>query len=129
MTRSLAVASVFWFASTALAQLHALPGIPVVDPPVPHPSLAAQLRSANEEAPRPGGGGGGGGPSGPATAAPAPQPDTVGAKVSGKELKKAVARVRTLQWHRSLVDAKAMAAATGKPILLLQALGDLEGFA
>ena len=44
-------------------------------------------------------------------------------------MKKAVAAVKSLKWHESLGDAKAIAAATGKPILWLQALGDIDGFA
>jgi hypothetical protein len=34
-----------------------------------------------------------------------------------------------LQWHEKLSDAKAESAATGKPILWVQALGELDGFA
>lgn len=56
-----------------------------------------------------------------------PPPETHGIKLAGKELKRAVKQVAALRWHDDLADARAEAAATGKPILWLQALGDLEG--
>lgn len=49
--------------------------------------------------------------------------------VAGAALRQAVARVAALEWFDDLADAKARSASTGKPILWLQALGDLEGFA
>ncbi|MFN6147400.1 MAG: hypothetical protein ACK5AL_13645 [Planctomycetota bacterium] len=116
------------FASAVLslapvARSQSLPGMPVVPPPVPHPALGALL-------------GGSVAPSqparcraavGPATAPP--PPETIGVQVAGKQLKQAVAAVNALAWFEDLDAAKARSAATGKPILLLQALGDLEGFA
>ncbi|MFN9704074.1 MAG: hypothetical protein ACK595_04545, partial [Planctomycetota bacterium] len=99
------------------------PGMPGVPPPVPLPALGALL-------------GGSVAPSqparcraavGPATAPP--PPETTGVQVAGKQLKQAVAAVNALAWFEDLDAAKARSAATGKPILLLQALGDLEGFA
>jgi len=65
-------------------------------------------------------------------AVPAPQvidPATVGPQLAGKDLKKAIKKVTALQWHEKLFDAKAESAATGKPILWVQALGELDGFA
>lgn len=52
-----------------------------------------------------------------------------GAKVAGKDLKKAVKKVAALHWHDSTTDARAEAAATGKPMLWVHALGELDGFA
>ena len=46
-----------------------------------------------------------------------------------EKLKQAVATVTALEWFDDLAAAKARSAATGKPILWLQSLGDLEGFA
>lgn len=105
-----------------------LPGLPVTPPPVDHPALLGQplMNRDNESRPAP-------------SPSPAPMPgcepprpsdpDTFGAKVAGKEMKKAVAAVKKLSWFEDLADAKAMSAATGKPILWLQALGDIDGFA
>jgi hypothetical protein len=58
-----------------------------------------------------------------------PDPATVGPKLAGKDLKKAVGKVADLKWHGKLGAARADAAASDKPILWLYALGDLEGFA
>jgi hypothetical protein len=105
-----------------LARAQFLPGMPVVPPPVPHPSLGALLdgsRAPSQPA-------GCGAPVGPATT---PPPETTGVQVAGKELKQAIAAVTALEWFDDLAAAKARSAAAGKPILLLQALGDLEGFA
>ena len=52
-----------------------------------------------------------------------------GPRLTGKDLKKAVKKVTALQWREKLADAKAESAATGKPILWVQALGELAGFA
>ena len=125
------VLAVLVLASAATAQMRgALPGTPMTAPPASSPALAAQplcdigsptrLQTSSP-------------PPGPATCNPAPQPAPdpalAGPQIGGKDLKKAVAKVQTLQWHESLPEARALAAATGKPILWLQALGDLEGFA
>jgi hypothetical protein len=106
-----------------------LPGMPMVDPPVSHPGLAAQPLFGGSR---------------PAVAASDPSPavkppagkpmppaapDTSGPQRSGKDLKKAVAAVQKLHWFDKLGDARAKSTATGKPILFIQALGDLEGFA
>jgi hypothetical protein len=102
-----------------LARAQFLPGMPVVPPPVPHPSLGALLggsRAPSQPV-------GCGAPVGPAT------PETAGVQVAGKALKQAIAAVTALEWFDDLAAAKARSAAAGKPILLLQALGDLEGFA
>lgn len=67
----------------------------------------------------------------PPAAGPAQAPPAVTAvpDVAGAALRQAVARVAALEWFDDLADAKARSASTGKPILWLQALGDLEGFA
>ena len=57
------------------------------------------------------------------------EPETFGPKLEGKQLKKAVAKVKALKWHNSLLDAKALSVATGKPVLWLQALGEIDGLA
>lgn len=129
------VLAVLVLASAASAQMRgALPGSPMTAPPATSPAsspaLAAQplcdigsptrLQTSSP-------------PPRPATCSPAPQPapdpTLAGPQIGGKDLKKAVAKVKALQWHESLPEARALAAATGKPILWLQALGDLEGFA
>jgi hypothetical protein len=50
-------------------------------------------------------------------------------RVAGRELKVATRRVNALAWCDDLAVAKAQAAASGKPILWIQGLGDLDGFA
>ncbi|MFY9340858.1 MAG: hypothetical protein WAT39_00120 [Planctomycetota bacterium] len=138
-TRLLAPGVLFLLAPFAVAQLQSgmpapLPGTPATPPPVDHPALGAQ--------PLFGDGGGSRRP----TPAPEPDepdvkdkpgkakkpkvdPDTFGPKLEGRDMKKAVAAVKALKWHESLGEAKAISAATGKPILWLQALGDIDGFA
>lgn len=132
MNRSVLAASALVLAAPfATAQWRALPGSPMVSPPAPHPALAAQPLAGGA------GGGDGGtraapGSRSPAAAMPAQpprDPDTFGPKLEGKALKQAVARVKKLAWHESLLDARAMSAATGKPVLWLQALGEIDGFA
>lgn len=119
-------------ASTAVAQFPtgapgALPGLPMVPPPVPHPGLAAQplfdepAEPRRPTTPAPGGGQREGGE--------CPDPSLSGPQVAGRDLKKAVEKVKTLRWLDDLGTARTQAAATGKPIVWLQALGDLEGFA
>ena len=49
-------------------------------------------------------------------------------KLRGKALKAAVKKVAGLSW-RKLDRAKAESRQTGRPILLLQTLGELGGFA
>ena len=46
---------------------------------------------------------------------------------SGAELEKRVAKVETLNWQRDLAKAKRLSTRSGKPILWVQALGDLSG--
>jgi hypothetical protein len=100
-------------------------------PMAPHPGNVTQPlvdQSGRQESPRPAPGGD---PAceemGPRL--PPPPPETTGAQLGGKDLKRAVAKVRKLQWHEDMVEARAQSAATGKPLLWLQSLGDLEGFA
>jgi hypothetical protein len=69
------------------------------------------------------------GPSGPGMSGPQPDDATRGVKREGDELKKAVKEVKALGWHKSLGTAREEARSSGKPILLLQTLGDLTGFA
>jgi hypothetical protein len=124
--------SVLLLAPFATAQFRSgmpapLPGLPATDPPVDHPALGAQPLMGDKSRPR--SGGATDKKPAPAKAMPEPVPGTVGPQKEGKELKKAVAKVNALKWCETLGDAKARSAATGKPILLVQALGDLEGFA
>ena len=103
-----------------------LPGLPVTAPPTDHPALQAQPGMQRPSQPVPEQ------PSReplPEAAPPAPPPETQGVALQGKNLKRAVASVTKLHWHDTLGEAKVQAGASGKPILLLQALGDLEGFA
>jgi hypothetical protein len=114
----------------AVAQRPPLPGIPLVPPPVNHPGLINQpLFQPPARSPA--------APRAPArgtkpAAAPEPDPvdpDTVGPKAAGKDLEREVAKVLALPWHTDLSVAKAASLATGKPILWIQALGDLNGYA
>ncbi len=116
--------------SSALVAQHPLPGLPMTAPPVDHPGLAAQPLFGSQP---------GNEASEPSPAKKAKQPpmptkppaalETTGPKRVGKELKSAVAAVNKLHWFDKLGDARVRAAASGKPILFIQALGDLEGFA
>ena len=127
MNRTLAVGVLLLLAPAAIAQRQPLPGIPMTPPPVNHPGLMAQplFGEAPSRAPADA--------SNPAPAnmpqLPAPNADTMGPKVDGKNLKRAVAKVKALKWLDSLAEAKARSAATGKPILWLQALGDIDKLA
>ncbi|MBL8727625.1 MAG: hypothetical protein JNM25_04280 [Planctomycetes bacterium] len=56
-------------------------------------------------------------------------PATTGPQLAGKELARAIATVTALRWYDDLDAARVESAATGKPILWLQALGELDGFA
>ncbi len=50
-------------------------------------------------------------------------------KVSGRDLHRAVGKVvRELDWKSSLRSAQREAVKTGKPIVWIQALGDLRGY-
>ena len=133
------------FAATALtllaplaAQLRPMPGMPMVPPPVPHPALGAQPwfnnpggdRSTSTPESEPAAPAANGAMPGNKPKPAAPPEETMGAKLEGKELKKAVVKVnKSLKWFDNLQDARAQSAATGKPILWLQALGDIDGFA
>lgn len=102
------------------------PGLPVTAPPVDHPALQGQPGMQRPSQPMPAL------PSRqprPEVAPTEPPPETKGVARQGKELKRAVGSVIKLRWHDTLAEAKVQAGASGKPILLLQALGDLEGFA
>ncbi|MEE9127296.1 MAG: hypothetical protein V3U11_09160 [Planctomycetota bacterium] len=47
-------------------------------------------------------------------------------RVSGMKLNRLVRKVRKLKWHSSLSNAKKQAKREGKPILWIQALGNLN---
>jgi hypothetical protein len=120
--RVVVASAVLLLAPFARAQF--VPGMPIVPPPMPHPSLGVQMGMGAVPPSSPAGCGA------PAGSASKPMPpETTGVQVAGKELKKAVAKVTALHWFDDLAAAKARSAATGKPILWLQSLGDLEGFA
>ncbi|MEO2006888.1 MAG: hypothetical protein ABGY41_22645 [Candidatus Poribacteria bacterium] len=113
------------FAGSATAQLRRLPGIPLMSP-VNHPALVGQTLIGNETTKsRPRGV--------KVKAAPKkvvkPDPSTSGVKLKGKALKNAVKKVKALPWSKKLSIAKSRAKKSGKPILLLQTLGDIDGFA
>ena len=121
-------------ASVAAAQRGPLPGLPLVPPPVNHPALLAQPLLQPDGKPAPATAGQKAQKKGQKNAGkkqrrsrPKVDPDTVGVKVSGQRLKKAIKKVTDLKWRTNLFDMKARSAATGKPILYLQALGSLKG--
>ena len=122
------VLAVLALAGAAAAQMRGpLPGLPMCPPPVPHPALAAQPLIDNGSSMQPA-------TPPPAMAAagcpePTGDPATSGPKLAGRDLKDAVKKVASLKWHEELGQARAQAAAYNKPILWIQALGDLEGFA
>jgi hypothetical protein len=126
------VLAVLALAGVATAQIRGpLPGIPMTPPPVDHPALMNQpLFQPPKPAPAP--------ESEPAKEEkeeepankPKPvDPDTVGPKLAGKDLKKVVKKVAGLKWNENLLDARADSAGSGKPILMIQALGEIDGFA
>jgi hypothetical protein len=49
-------------------------------------------------------------------------------KLPGKEVAPAVRRLLKLRWHKSLRDAAYQAKTKNRPILWIQALGDLRGY-
>jgi hypothetical protein len=49
-------------------------------------------------------------------------------RVDGAEVSAAVGKLVRLRWHRALGGAARRARALDKPILWVQALGDLDGF-
>ena len=50
-------------------------------------------------------------------------------QVPGKQVRRAVAKLtKNLRWHKTLDKAVAEAMNTGKPILWIQALGQLKGY-
>ncbi|MCK5944940.1 MAG: hypothetical protein KAI24_23330 [Planctomycetes bacterium] len=112
-------------AGSLTAQRQRLPGLPIVPPPVDHPALAGQPLMGNngDAAPK------ARGVRVKTTAKPMKaDPSTSGVKVKGKDLKKAVQKVAALPWLK-LDRAKAESKKTGRPILLLQTLGEIDGFA
>ena len=106
-----------------VAQRPPFPGIPLTPPPVDHPGLANQpfFQRPKDNAPVPG--------AVPAVV-PVPKPidpETAGPQRAGKDLAAAVAKVLALPWNSTMAAAMTQSAATGKPILWLQALGQLDG--
>jgi len=108
------------FAGSLSAQMPRLPGLPVVSPPVDHPALAGQPLMGSNAASVSGS---------RSVKRVRRDPSTSGVKIEGKALKKAVAKVKALPWHKKLSAAKWQAQKSGKPILLLQTLGDIGGYA
>ena len=131
--RSLVVASLAMTVcgafSSALVAQDPWPGLPMIDPPVSHPALAAQPLIGSQSRTPASAASPADGPAPKAVPAKPPEPETIGPKLAGKDLKKAIAVVGKLHWYDKLGEARVRAAASGKPILLIQALGDLEGFA
>lgn len=128
---ALAAGALLLLTPFAVAQLHPLPGMPMVPPPVPHPALGAQPffqppQQDGDRAPAPAPSAQ---PQPKGQPRPAPPPDVAGKKLGGKDLKQAVNKVKALRWLENMPDAKVLSAASGKPILWLQALGDIDGFA
>jgi hypothetical protein len=112
------------------------PALPLVPPPVDHPAYLGQPgMNKAERAPQPASPMPGDGPAGP-TAAEEPDPAEVRARaflekrVAGRDLKKSIDRVlKELHWYEKLDEAKAAAAASERPLLWIQALGEVDGFA
>jgi hypothetical protein len=90
-------------------------------------------------------------PRGTPTASPAPDPTTLtldsipvdaatkerarsvaleffSSRLEGRKAAQAVGKVLKLKWHKSLKTATTEATKQGRPILLVQALGDITGF-
>lgn len=111
--------------SSLTAQIQRLPGLPVVAPPAGAPGLAAQplfndgtkARQVRDVK--------------ISTKAKAVKPDpaTSGVKLKGDALRKAVKKVAALPWNKRLGEAQSKARRSGKPILLLQTLGDIDKLA
>ena len=49
-------------------------------------------------------------------------------KLKPNEVEQSVAKVTSLRWHGSLNSALTAGKSSGKPVLWIQALGDLDGF-
>ena len=111
--------------SSLTAQIRRLPGLPIVPPPAGAPGLAAQPLFGSKTTPRPSRGVRTGKPTKSVKADPA----TTGIKKTGAALKKAVAKVKALPWNKRLIDAQTKSRKTGKPILMLQTLGEIGGLA
>ncbi|MCR9244946.1 MAG: hypothetical protein NXI31_07930 [bacterium] len=136
--------AVLALAGMAVAQRGPLPGLPVVPSPVQHPALLAQPLLQPDNAKTPATPKTGGQTKGqknkpaknkkPRRKRPVIDPATVGVKVKGRALKQRVERVLDLDWHEvkksnargQMLELEAQSAATGKPILFLQALGCLD---
>lgn len=111
--------------SSLTAQIRPLPGLLLVPPPAGAPGLAAQPLFANETSTRPSRAVRVKTP----TKSIKPDPATSGVKKKGTALRKAVAKVKALPWNKRLKDAQTKARQSGKPILMLQTLGEIGGLA
>jgi hypothetical protein len=109
-----------------------LPGTPVVAPAVPQPALALQPGMDDPEQTRSASSPGTAGPSGRTNKVPTPAEkkakEFFDLRIAGDELRKRIEAVlKGLPWQENLLDASAKAAATGKPILWVEALGEVDG--
>ncbi|MFT4514995.1 MAG: hypothetical protein ACI89X_002524 [Planctomycetota bacterium] len=111
--------------SSLTAQIRRLPGLPMVPPPAGAPGLVAQPLFGNETKAQP--------TRGvriqPARKSVKPDPATRGVKRKGAALKSAVKKVKALPWNKRFKDAQTKSRRSGKPILMLQTLGELGGLA
>lgn len=111
------------------APTHALPLIP---PPVQHPAYLGQpgMMDDGGSAAAAAGSGGAAPSAGTDDPAAASAHEFLNRRVGGRDLKSAVDRVlKGLDWKHDLLDARAAAVARGVPILWIQSLGDIGGFA
>jgi hypothetical protein len=112
------------------------PALPLVPPPVDHPAYLGQpgLNKAEPAVPMPASPLPDGGPAGPGSDAPDPAEvrarEFLAKRIEGRDLKKSVDRVlKEVHWYEKLDEARAEAAAQGLPLLWIQALGEVDGFA
>ena len=111
--------------SSLTAQIRPLPGLPIMPPPAGAPGLAAQPLFGSETSTRPSRAVRVKTP----TKSIKPDPATIGVKKKGTALRKAVAKVKALPWNKRLKDAQKKSRQSGKPILMLQTLGEIGGLA
>ena len=51
-----------------------------------------------------------------------------GSKITGSKVVRSVSKLKRLEWHKKMARAARQARAENKPIVWVQALGDLTGF-
>ena len=125
-----------WLADPAMAQAGRapLPGIPIMST-VDHPAMALQSGLSESR----GSSATGGGSPARTASTQSVSPGIAGAaqkarefsrtRVEGKALARSVDKVLAeLQWFESLRGVRTVAAQRGRPILWIQALGDLDGY-